>query len=208
MTNLSPKQLRWIVTGLMLGLLLGSLDQTIVSTAMPHVIAELDGFSLYSWVFTIYMLTSTTAVPIFGKLADLFGRRLVYLIGMGLFLVGSALCGLSHNMTELIIFRAIQGIGAGALMPIAMTIIGDIYPPDRRGKMQGIFGAVFGLSSVLGPAVGGFIVDHIAWQWIFYINLPFGIFAAIILSIALKESRSSRKNRSTGAAHLRSQVRL
>ncbi|QHW34807.1 MFS transporter [Paenibacillus rhizovicinus] len=193
MTNISARQIRWIVTGLMLGLLLGSLDQTIVSTAMPHVIAELNGFSLYSWVFTIYMLTSTTAVPIFGKLADLFGRRLVYLIGMGLFLVGSALCGLSHDMTQLIVFRAIQGIGAGALMPIAMTIIGDIFPPDRRGKMQGIFGAVFGLSSVIGPAVGGFIVDHMAWQWIFYINLPFGIFAAIILSIALKESKSTEK---------------
>lgn len=193
MTNISPKQIKWIVTGLMLGLLLSSLDQTIVSTAMPHVIAELNGFSLYSWVFTIYMLTSTTAVPIFGKLADLFGRRLVYLIGMGLFLIGSALCGLSHDMTQLIVFRAIQGIGAGALMPIAMTIIGDIFPPDRRGKMQGIFGAVFGLSSVLGPAVGGFIVDNMAWQWIFYINLPFGIFAAIILSIALKESKSTEK---------------
>lgn len=193
MKDISPRQIRWIVTGLMLGLLLGSLDQTIVSTAMPHVIAELDGFSLYSWVFTIYMLTSTTAVPIFGKLADLFGRRLVYLIGMGLFLLGSALCGLSHDMTQLIIFRAIQGIGAGALMPIAMTIIGDIFPPDRRGKMQGIFGAVFGLSSVIGPAVGGFIVDHLAWQWIFYINLPFGIFAAIILSVSLKESKSSEK---------------
>lgn len=193
MTTICPKQIRWIVTGLMLGLLLGSLDQTIVSTAMPHVIAELNGFSLYSWVFTIYMLTSTTAVPIFGKLADLFGRRLVYLIGMGLFLIGSALCGLSQDMTQLIIFRAIQGIGAGALMPIAMTIIGDIFPPDRRGKMQGIFGAVFGLSSVIGPAVGGFIVDHLAWQWIFYINLPFGIFAAIILSIALKESKSAEK---------------
>ncbi|SFI37512.1 drug resistance transporter, EmrB/QacA subfamily [Paenibacillus sp. UNC496MF] len=193
MTSISPRQVRWIVTGLMLGLLLGSLDQTIVSTAMPHVIAELNGFNLYSWVFTIYMLTSTTAVPIFGKLADLFGRRLVYLIGMGLFLIGSALCGLSHDMTQLIVFRAIQGIGAGALMPIAMTIIGDIFPPDRRGKMQGIFGAVFGLSSVIGPAVGGFIVDHLAWQWIFYINLPFGIFAAIILSIALKESKSDEK---------------
>ncbi|NBD23133.1 DHA2 family efflux MFS transporter permease subunit [Paenibacillus sp. T1] len=190
---MSPRQIRWIVTGLMLGLLLGSLDQTIVSTAMPHVIAELNGFNLYSWVFTIYMLTSTTAVPIFGKLADLFGRRLVYLIGMALFLVGSALCGLSHDMTQLIVFRAIQGIGAGALMPIAMTIIGDIFPPDRRGKMQGIFGAVFGLSSVLGPAVGGFIVDHLAWQWIFYINLPFGIFAAIILSVSLKESKSTEK---------------
>jgi EmrB/QacA subfamily drug resistance transporter len=193
MTNLNPKQVRWIVTGLMLGLLLGSLDQTIVSTAMPHVITELNGFNLYSWVFTIYMLTSTTAVPIFGKLADLFGRRLIYLIGMGLFLAGSALCGLSHDMTQLIVFRAIQGIGAGALMPIAMTIIGDIFPPERRGKMQGIFGAVFGLSSVIGPAVGGFIVDHLAWQWIFYINLPFGVFAAIILSIALKESKGAEK---------------
>ncbi|WP_274652799.1 MDR family MFS transporter [Paenibacillus humicola] len=195
MTNISPRQIRWIVTGLMLGMLLGALDQTIVSTAMPHVIAELKGFNLYSWVFTIYMLTSTTAVPIFGKLADLFGRRLVYLIGMGLFLVGSALCGLSHDMTQLIVFRAIQGIGAGALMPIAMTIIGDIFPPDRRGKMQGLFGAVFGLSSVIGPAVGGFIVDHLAWQWIFYINLPFGVLAALVISMALKESKGTEKKK-------------
>jgi MFS family permease len=111
------------------------LDQTIVSTAMPTVINKLHGFNLYSWVFSIYMLTSTTAVPIFGKLADLYGRRPIYLVGMGFFIVGSALCGLSHNMTELIVFRGIQGIGAGALMPLAMTIIGDIYPPDQRGKM-------------------------------------------------------------------------
>lgn len=190
---MTPKQIRWIVIGLMLGMLLGALDQTIVSTAMPRVITELHGFSLYSWVFTIYMLTSTTAVPIFGKLADLLGRRFVYLMGMGLFLLGSALCGLSQDMTQLIIFRAIQGIGAGALMPIAMTIIGDIFPPERRGKMQGIFGAVFGLSSVVGPAVGGFIVDHLAWQWIFYINLPFGIVAAIILALTLKESKGTDK---------------
>jgi EmrB/QacA subfamily drug resistance transporter len=192
-TTISPKQLRWIVIGLMLGLLLSSLDQTIVSTAMPTVIADLHGLSLYSWVFSIYMLTSTAAVPIFGKLADLYGRRLIYLIGMGFFLIGSVLCGFSHNMTELIVFRAIQGVGAGALMPIAMTIIGDIFPPDRRGKMQGIFGAVFGLSSVIGPAVGGFIVDNFAWQWIFYINLPFGIAGALILGSVLKESKSTEK---------------
>lgn len=192
-TTLTPKQIRWIVTGLMLGLLLASLDQTIVSTAMPTVIADLHGLSLYSWVFSIYMLTSTTSVPIFGKLADLYGRRLIYLVGMGFFLVGSALCGISHNMTELIVFRAIQGIGAGALMPIAMTIIGDIFPPDRRGKMQGIFGAVFGLSSVVGPAIGGFIVDKFAWQWIFFINLPFGIAGAVVLGTVLKESKSSEK---------------
>jgi EmrB/QacA subfamily drug resistance transporter len=190
-TTISPKQLRWIVTGLMLGLLLSSLDQTIVSTAMPTVIADLHGLSLYSWVFSIYMLTSTAAVPIFGKLADLYGRRLIYLIGMGFFLIGSVLCGFSHNMTELIVFRAIQGVGAGALMPIAMTIIGDIFPPDRRGKMQGIFGAVFGLSSVIGPAIGGIIVDNFAWQWIFYINLPFGIAGALILGSFLKETKST-----------------
>ncbi|WP_168122563.1 MDR family MFS transporter [Paenibacillus sp. HB172176] len=193
MTTLGSKQIRWITTGLMLGMLLSALDQTIVATAMPHVIAELDGFSLYSWVFTIYMLTTTTAMPIFGKLADLFGRRKIYLTGMGLFLLGSALCGLSQDMTQLIIYRAIQGIGAGALMPIAMTIIGDIYPPDRRGKMQGLFGAVFGLSSVLGPALGGFIVDNTAWQWIFYINLPLGILASIVIAIAMKESKSDEK---------------
>lgn len=194
MTNTSDsKNTRLIVIGLMIGLLLSALDQTIVSTAMPTVINKLHGFNLYSWVFSIYMLTSTTAVPIFGKLADLYGRRPIYLVGMGFFIVGSALCGLSHNMTELIVFRGIQGIGAGALMPLAMTIIGDIYPPDQRGKMQGIFGAVFGLSSILGPGAGGFIVDHWSWQWIFYVNLPFGIIAAIILSIALKETRSKEK---------------
>lgn len=192
-TATDAKQTKLILTGLMLGLLLSSLDQTIISTAMPSVIEQLGGFNLYSWVFSIYMLTSTTAVPIFGKLADLYGRRLVYLIGMGLFVAGSALCGISHNMTELIIFRGIQGIGAGALMPIAMTIIGDIFPPDKRGKMQGLFGAVFGLSSVIGPAVGGFIVEHVNWQWIFYVNLPFGIIAAIIIAISLKETKSTEK---------------
>jgi EmrB/QacA subfamily drug resistance transporter len=191
--SVTPSQLRWIVGGLMLGMLLSSLDQTIVSTAMPTVIRDLNGLNLYSWVFSIYMLTSTTGVPIFGKLADLYGRRLIYLVGMGLFVVGSALCGLSQNMTELIVFRAIQGIGAGALMPVTMTIIGDIFPPDRRGKMQGLFGAIFGLSSVIGPAVGGFLTDNISWHWIFYVNLPFGILSAIVLAFALKESKGTEK---------------
>jgi EmrB/QacA subfamily drug resistance transporter len=194
MTNTSDaRNVRLIVIGLMVGLLLSALDQTIVSTAMPTVINKLHCFNLNSWVFSIYKLTSTTAVPIFGKLADLYGRRKIYLIGMGFFIVGSALCGLSQNMTELIVFRGIQGIGAGALMPLAMTIIGDIYPPDKRGKMQGIFGAVFGLSSIIGPAAGGFIADHLNWQWIFYVNLPFGIIASIILGIALKEKKTTEK---------------
>lgn len=185
--------LKLILTGLLLGLLLASLDQTIMSTAMPTIVKDLGGLSLYSWVFSVYMLTSTTSMPIFGKLADLYGRKRIYLIGMGLFMAGSALCGLAGNMTELIIFRGIQGIGGGALMPIAMTIIGDIVTPEKRGKMQGLFGGVFALSSIIGPAIGGFIVEYATWNWIFYINLPFGIAAMLIMSYALKESRSSEK---------------
>ena len=164
---------------------------------MPHVIAELNGFNLYSWVFTIYMLTSTTAVPIFGKLADLFGRRLVSdrdgalpdrLRALRLVARHDAIDRLPRDSRD----------RGGALMPIAMTIIGDIFPPDRR-QDAGHLRRRVRLISVLGPAVGGFIVDHLAWQWIFYINLPFGIFAAIILSVSLKESKSTKKNRSTGA---------
>lgn len=182
---------KWVVAGLMIGMLLSSLDQTIVSTGMPTVVRELGGLSLYSWVFSIYMLTQTAAIPIFGKLADLYGRRNIYMVGMGTFILGSALSGAAHNMTELIVFRGLQGIGAGALMPLAFTIIGDIFPPERRGKMQGIFGAVFGLSSIAGPALGGYIVEHWAWRWIFYINLPFGFVAAAILWSALKEKKAA-----------------
>ncbi|ULL13178.1 MFS transporter [Paenibacillus sp. H1-7] len=185
--------LKLILTGLLLGLLLASLDQTIMSTAMPTIIKDLGGLSLYSWVFSVYMLTSTTSMPIFGKLADLYGRKRIYLIGMSLFMIGSALCGLAGNMTELIVFRGIQGIGGGALMPIAMTIIGDVVTLEQRGKMQGLFGGVFALSSIIGPAIGGFIVEHASWNWIFYINLPFGIAAMLIMAAALKESKSSEK---------------
>ncbi|WP_282938371.1 MDR family MFS transporter [Paenibacillus sp. RC67] len=192
MSNTKPN-MKLILTGLLLGLLLASLDQTIMSTSMPTIIKDLGGMSLYSWVFSVYMLTSTTSMPIFGKLADLYGRKRIYLIGMALFMVGSALCGMASNMTELIVFRGLQGIGGGALMPIAMTIIGDIVSPEKRGKMQGLFGGVFALSSIIGPAIGGFIVEHTTWNWIFYINLPFGIAAMIIMSIALKESKSTEK---------------
>lgn len=192
MTSDQPN-LKLILTGLLLGLLLASLDQTIMSTAMPTIIKDLGGLSLYSWVFSVYMLTSTTSMPIFGKLADLYGRKRIYMIGMALFMAGSALCGLAGNMTELIVFRGIQGIGGGALMPIAMTIIGDIVTPEKRGKMQGLFGGVFALSSIIGPAIGGFIVEHASWNWIFYINLPFGIAAMLIMSASLKESKSAEK---------------
>lgn len=163
-----------ITTSLLIGLILSSLDQTIVSTAMPTIVQQLGGLSLYSWVFAVYMLASTTTMPIYGKLADLLGRKKIYLSGLTLFLIGSALCGLAGTMTELILFRGIQGLGAGALMPIAFTIIADIYPPERRGKFMGLFGTVFAISSIVGPIVGGLIVDFFHWGWIFYLNLPFG----------------------------------
>ncbi len=197
-------RVRLIMIALLLGMLLGALDSTIVSTAMPRIVAELGGLAYYSWIFSAYMLTSTIFVPLFGKLSDLFGRRLIYQIGLGLFIVGSALCGFATNMTELILFRAIQGIGGAALMPIAIVIIGDVFPPEKRGKVQGLFGSVFGLASVGGPALGGFISDHLSWEWVFWINLPFGVAAAIIIAFALRESRGAGKRYVdyTGAALL------
>lgn len=182
-----------ITIALLLGVFLSSLDQTIISTAMPTVVKDVGGFSFYSWVFTIYMLASTTTMPIYGKLADIFGRKKIYLTGLFLFLVGSALCGLAESMTELIIFRGIQGLGAGALMPISMTIVADIYPPDKRGKFMGLLGAVVAISSIFGPAVGGILVEHISWGWIFYLNLPIGIPALLILAMVMKESKSEEK---------------
>ncbi|MEJ8546667.1 DHA2 family efflux MFS transporter permease subunit [Brevibacillus borstelensis] len=190
--NEKPK-VRLITAGLLLGLVLSSVDQTIVSTAMPTILNELGGLSLYSWVFAIYMLASTTAMPLYGKLADLFGRRKMYLIGLFLFLAGSALCGMAGTMEQLIVFRGIQGLGAGALMPIAFTIIGDIYPPDKIGRFQGLFGAVFAVSSILGPAAGGFIAEHVSWNWIFYLNLPIGIPGFLILATALKERKNEER---------------
>ncbi|WP_248924280.1 MDR family MFS transporter [Paenibacillus hamazuiensis] len=183
---IEPKKKWLILTGLLLGLLLSALDQTIVSTAMPTVVKDLGGLALYSWVFSIYMLASTTVMPIFGKLSDLYGRRRMYLIGMGFFIAGSALCGLASNMTELIVFRGLQGIGGGALFPLALTIIGDVFTVEERGKFSGIFSGVFALSSIVGPAVGGFITEHWRWEWIFYINLPLGIAAFAIIALALE----------------------
>ncbi|WP_258881290.1 MDR family MFS transporter [Paenibacillus sp. sptzw28] len=182
-----------ITSALLMGLVLSSIDQTIVSTAMPTVINKLNGLNLYSWVFTVYMLASTTTMPIYGKMADLFGRRRIYMTGLTLFLIGSALCGFAGNMTELIVFRGIQGLGAGALMPVAFAIVADIYPPGKIGKFQGLFGAVFAISSICGPTVGGFVVEYLNWGWIFFINLPIGIPALFIVGMALKESKSHEK---------------
>ena len=170
-----------IVGAILLGLFLAALDQTVVGTALPVIVTDLRGNDLYTWVFTAYLLTSTVTGPIYGKLSDLFGRRPMIMIGIGLFLLGSALSGLSREMWQLIVFRGVQGMGAGSLFPIALAVIGDLYTPAERGKYQGLFGAVFGLSALLGPGLGGFITDAWSWQWIFFINLPLGAVALIII---------------------------
>ena len=169
------------MSGVLLVMLLASLDQTIVGTAMPQIITDLQGFDRYTWVTTAYLLTSTVMVPIYGKLSDIFGRKPIFLIGVLLFLIGSALSGASQTMNELIAFRAFQGLGAAALMPIAIAVIGDLFTPRERGRWQGATGAVFGLSSVLGPTVGGWITDNASWRWVFYVNLPVGIAALLVL---------------------------
>jgi EmrB/QacA subfamily drug resistance transporter len=179
---------RWAVTaGVMTGMFLAALEATVIGTAMPTVIAVLGGLNHYSWVFSAYLITSTVTVPVWGKLSDLYGRRLFYQIGIIIFLVGSVLSGMSTSMTQLIAFRAIQGLGAGALVPLGMTIIGDIFTVAERARMQAYFSGVWGFASVVGPVLGGFITDHWSWRWVFYINLPVGLVAALIIGLALQE---------------------
>ncbi|MGW4462896.1 MDR family MFS transporter [Micromonospora sp. NPDC004704] len=177
--TLSHRQILLLMSGLMTGMLLAALDQTIVGTALPTIVGELGGINHYSWVVTAYLLASTASTPLYGKMADLYGRRPVFLFSIGTFLVGSALAGLSQDMTQLIITRAIQGIGAGGLLTLAFTIISDVVAPRERGRYQGLFGAVFGIASVAGPLVGGYFAEH-NWRWIFYINVPLAIVAIIV----------------------------
>lgn len=186
--SIEKSKAKWITAGLLTGLILSSLDQTIVAAAMPTISRELGGLSLYSWVFSVYMLASTTAMPIYGKIADLFGRKRIFLIGLLLFLIGSLLCGLAGSMMELVAFRGVQGLGAGALMPIAFTIIADIYPPEQRVKFMGLFSTVFAAMTICGPAVGGLLVGW-NWSWIFLINIPFGGAAILILALSLEDKR-------------------
>ena len=190
------KKAKIVVTiALMLGMSLASLDTTIVGTALPTIVGKLGGITLYSWVFSVYLLTSTTTVPIYGKLADLFGRKPLFLFGTALFLLGSIASGAAQSMEQLIIFRAIQGLGAGAVLPIVLTIIGDIFALKERARVQGLFSGVWGLSSIVGPALGGLIVDHFSWRWVFYINIPFGLLSALLLIIFFNE-HVERKKRS------------
>ncbi|MEO6656384.1 MAG: MDR family MFS transporter [Pyrinomonadaceae bacterium] len=185
---------RWAVTiGVMTGMAIAALEATVVGTAMPTVIASLGGINHYSWVFSAYLVTSTVTVPVWGKLSDLYGRRLLYQIGIGVFLLGTLLSGMAGSMTQLIIFRAIQGLGAGALVPLGMTIIGDTFTLKERAKMQAYFSGVWGLSSVIGPVIGGFITDQLSWRWVFFVNLPIGVIAALIIGFALKEPKNTQK---------------
>jgi EmrB/QacA subfamily drug resistance transporter len=179
--------------GVLMVMLLASLDQTIVSTAMPRVIADLQGFDRYTWVSTAYLLTSTVMVPIYGKLSDLFGRKPIFLFGVVIFLIGSALSGASQSMNQLIAFRAFQGIGAGALMPIAIAIIGDLFTPRERGKWQGLTGGVWGLSAIVGPTLGGWITQNSTWRWIFYVNIPIGLVAMLVLIFLMPTLRGKAK---------------
>jgi EmrB/QacA subfamily drug resistance transporter len=169
-----------ILIAVLMGIFLAALDQTIVGTALPRIVTDLQGNDVYTWAFTSYLVTATVSGPIYGKLSDIFGRRPIFLFGVGLFLLGSVLAGLSGDMAQFIAFRGIQGLGAGALFPVALAIIGDIFSPSERGKYQGYFGAVFGISSLVGPALGGLITDNFGWHWIFYVNVPIG---AVVLYI-------------------------
>src|SRR6476619_6610803 len=178
------QRVRLIFGALLLVLLLASLDQTIVSTALPTIVGDLGGVQHLSWVVTAYLLASTVAGPLYGKLGDLYGRKRLLQLAIVIFLVGSALCGVAQNMGELIAFRALQGLGGGGLMVTTIAVVGDIIPPRDRGRYQGFFGGVFGISTVIGQLLGGFFVDHLSWRWIFYVNVPVGIVAfAVIASV-------------------------
>jgi EmrB/QacA subfamily drug resistance transporter len=200
----SRRELYTVFAGLMLALTLASLDQNIVSTALPRIVSDLGGLAHLSWVVTAFMVASTTTTPLYGKLSDIYGRKRLFYVAIAIFLAGSVLCGLSQTMVQLILFRGVQGLGAGGLMTLAQTTIGDLIPPRERGRYQGLFGAVFAACSVAGPLLGGIITDALSWRWIFYVNLPVGAAALALIAVGLRQPgpRTAHRIDYTGAVLL------
>ncbi|HXF58699.1 MAG TPA: MDR family MFS transporter, partial [Candidatus Saccharimonadales bacterium] len=196
LANIPTRRKLLVMLGVMLALFLAALDQTIVATALPRIVQDFHGLEHLSWVIAAYLLASTVVVPIYGKLSDLYGRKPFILSAIVLFLIGSVLSGLSRNMLELVIFRAIQGLGGGAIFANAFAVVGDLYPPAERGRWQGLLGGVFGLSSIIGPTLGGWLTDHASWRWNFFINIPVGIVAFVAVGALLPHIDPDRKERS------------
>ena len=189
--EVNPRARFEILGAILLALFLGALDQTIVGPVLPTITKDLNGIDLYTWVVTAYLVTSTAEIPIYGKLSDLYGRKPMLVVGISVFLVGSVLSGLSQTMWQLIAFRAIQGLGAGALFPISLAVIGDLFTPAERGKYQGLFGAVFGIAFLVGPAIGGFLTEHVGWHWIFFVNVPVGLVSLYLIGRLLPTVRTA-----------------
>ena len=190
---MEERRKRLALAGVMLSIFLAAMESTVVATAMPRVVASLGGLEIYSWVFSGFLLTNTVTMPLWGRLSDLYGRRRIFLTGLAIFLVGSALSGAAQGMEQLIVFRMLQGLGGGAVMPIAMTVVGELFGLERRAKMQGYISGVWGVASLLGPLIGGLLTDHASWRWVFYINLPFGVVAMSLLARVLDGARGARR---------------
>ena len=184
-----------ITFSLMIAMFLAAIEATIVNAAMPTIVGALGGFALYSWVFSAFMLTNTTTVPIYGKLADMFGRKIMLITAILLFITGSALSGFASSMEQLVLYRAIQGLGAGGVLPLALTIAGDMFPLEKRAKVQGLFSSIWGISAIAGPLLGGFIVDHFSWRWLFFINVPIGAFVVLLLALFLPTYNNRKKHK-------------
>ncbi len=184
-----------VLAACLMATFMAAVESTIIATAMPTIVADLGGFSLFSWVFAVYLLTQAVSIPVYGRLADIYGRKKVFYAGAGIFLVGSTLCGFANSMVMLILFRALQGLGAGGIQPISATILGDIYTPTERAHVQGLVSSVFGVAAILGPSLGAFLVEHVSWQLVFWVNLPIGFAAIAMLAAFLRESVEHRQHR-------------